>query len=117
MTTKTSRDEWALRVQRWARSGLSASAFAAREAVTPKALMWWRWKLIREAKAHVKGAAAASEHEQGHMDRGASFVRLDVPEVGAELIEIALGNGRVIRVPATFEDGALARVLALAEAP
>lgn len=106
MTTRTSKDEWALRVQRWERSGLSASAFAMREAVSPKALAWWRWKLEQDAKTTVDEAGPAP-----------AFVRLDAPWIpGADLIEIALDNGRVVRVPAAFDDGALARVLAVAEA-
>jgi hypothetical protein len=36
-------------------------------------------------------------------------------EQGEALIEIALGNGRVVRVPLLFDDATLARVLAIAD--
>ena len=39
------RAEWAGRVERWERSGLSAEKFARREGYRPKQLYWWRWKL------------------------------------------------------------------------
>jgi hypothetical protein len=47
-------------------------------------------------------------------DAAAAFVRLDAP-VTSELIEVALDNGRVIRVPPAFDDAVLARVLTVAE--
>jgi hypothetical protein len=39
------RSEWAGRVERWQRSGLSADEFAEDEGVPSKRLVWWRWKL------------------------------------------------------------------------
>ncbi|WP_437331916.1 IS66 family insertion sequence element accessory protein TnpA [Sorangium sp. So ce394] len=33
------------RVGRWEASGLSAAAFATRERIEAKRLVWWRWKL------------------------------------------------------------------------
>jgi hypothetical protein len=105
MTTRTSRDEWSLRVQRWERSGLSASAFAAREAVRAKSLVWWRWKLCRGEERGSEGESAAS-----------AFVRLEAPaSTSGDVIEIALDNGRVVRVPPVFDDSVLVRVLAVAE--
>jgi hypothetical protein len=46
-----------------------------------------------------------------------SFVEVEpiVVERGQERIEVVLANGRVVRVPASFVDDALARVLAVAE--
>lgn len=106
MATRTSREEWELRVKRWVRSGLTAEEFAAGEALSAQSLVWWRGKLRRD------GADQAEDVEP-------SFVRIDAPNepaAGAELIEVALANGRVVRVPAAFDDDALARVLAVAEA-
>lgn len=102
MKTRTSRDEWALRVQRWKRSGLSAEAFARREEVSPGGLTWWRWKI-----GHDETPAPA--------DDAAAFVRVEAPLVSSDLIEVALDNGRIVRVPAVFDEAVLARVLAVAE--
>ena len=105
MTTRTSRDEWSLRVARWKRSGLSAGAFAAREAVSAKSLAWWRWKLGREDD---RGTAS----ENGLP----SFVRLEARSSAIpDVIEILLDNGRVVRVPPVFDDSELLRVLVVAE--
>lgn len=105
MTTRTSRDEWALRVRRWEQSGLSAGAFAAREAVSAKSLAWWRWKL-----GHDGGPAREAAPPTP------AFVRLEAPSVvSVDPIEIDLDNGRVVRVPVAFDDVLLARVLAVAE--
>lgn len=70
MTTRASRDEWALRVRRWERSGLSAGGFAAREAVSAKSLAWWRWKLGGRAAVGVRATRGAVLGERGpHRDR------------------------------------------------
>ena len=43
------RDEWAKRVERWKRSGLTAVAFAQREGLNAGTLFWWSSKLGRSA--------------------------------------------------------------------
>ena len=40
--------EWAKRVERWKRSGLSAEEFSAREGLRAARLSWWRWYLSRK---------------------------------------------------------------------
>jgi hypothetical protein len=40
-----SRDEWARLIEAWKASGLTASQFATRHGVKPKALSTWRWRL------------------------------------------------------------------------
>ena len=42
---RASREIWAKRVERWKDSGLSAKEFAAELDVSPKSLMFWKWKL------------------------------------------------------------------------
>jgi hypothetical protein len=42
--------EWAKLVREWKRSGLSAAEFGAVHGVSGQALMWWRWRLRRDAK-------------------------------------------------------------------
>ena len=44
------RTQWAERVRRWRSSGLTASAFAARERLNARTLAWWSSKLRRDAQ-------------------------------------------------------------------
>jgi len=92
-----SRKEWERRVRRWRRSGLTAAEFSSREGLVRGTLLWWSSKLQQDARAAE-----------------VSFVEVTAaPEVSA--IEVTLANGRVVRVPAGFDDSSLERVLAVAE--
>jgi hypothetical protein len=104
---RESKDAWARRIARWTKSGLSCEAFAAREGVKAKTLAWWRWSL--RSTEREENSFALAKH--------AAFVEVTpvVVEREEERIEVALANGRVVRVPAVFVDDALARVLAVAE--
>ncbi|WP_437777131.1 IS66 family insertion sequence element accessory protein TnpA [Sorangium sp. So ce1097] len=102
------RAEWAERVERWERSGLSAERFGRREGYKPKQLYWWRWKL----RAH--GASQPSPSTSTGVPRFLPVhVVADVSPVVTEPIEIALPNGRVVRVRPGFDPATLERVLAL----
>ncbi|AGP39498.1 IS66 family insertion sequence element accessory protein TnpA [Sorangium cellulosum] len=107
------RVEWAERVQRWERSGLSAEQFARREGYKAKQLYWWRWKLRAE------GASQPSPPSVEAPRFLPVHVVADTSPVATEPIEIALPNGRVVRVRPGFDPATLERVLALAaeEAP
>jgi transposase-like protein len=86
-----------------ARSGLGVSAFAIREGLDPQRLTRWRRQLAAPApptfeevvpvvtRAIVAGDAVA------HVER--------------ERFEIVLASGRVVRVPESFDAGALRRLL------
>jgi hypothetical protein len=104
---RESRAVWARRVARWTKSGLSGEEFASREGVKARTLAWWRWHLGRER----------AEPTQALARREPAFVEVEpvVVEAASERIEVALTNGRIVRVPMTFRDDALVRVLAAAE--
>ena len=104
---RESRAVWARRVARWTKSGLTSEEFASREGVKARTLSWWRWHLGREAAAPTSAIAR----------RVPAFVEIEpvVVEAVSERIEVALINGRVVRVPMNFRDDALVRVLAAAE--
>ena len=98
------RAEWSKRVDRWRKSGLSAEEFAEREGLKSKQLVWWRWKLrsspppspeLRFLPVHVVDTSVQAA-------------------VSGAPLEIALPNGRVVRVPPGFEPAMLKRVLAVA---
>ncbi|WP_438009474.1 IS66 family insertion sequence element accessory protein TnpA [Sorangium sp. So ce321] len=83
------RVEWAERVERWERSGLSAESFARREGYKHKQLYWWRWKL------RADGASQLSPPSSTEPPRFLPVhVVADVSPVVTEPIEIALPNGR-----------------------
>ncbi|KYF61921.1 transposase [Sorangium cellulosum] len=103
------RMEWAERVARWERSGLSAEKFARREGYKPKQLYWWRWKL----RADEPSQPAPSSLTEAPRFLPVHVVADTLP-VAAEPIEIALPNGRVVRVRPGFDPATLERVLALA---
>ena len=104
------RAEWAKRVERWQKSGLSAEEFAKREGITrPKQLVWWRWKLRSSSPPSpppplqflpVRVVDEASQPA-------------GVPST-APVIEVVLPNGRVVRVPPGFEPAMLESVLSIA---
>ena len=106
---RESRDVWARRVARWTKSGLARDAFARREGVKATTLAWWRWRL----------GSAAPATATALVKRDVAFVEVEplVVEAAHERIEVALANGRVVRVPSAFDDSALCRVLAAAERP
>jgi transposase len=97
------RSEWAERVGRWQKSGLSADEFAERAGINPKRLVWWRWKLraappapeLRFLPVHVVDSVSGP------------------PGAGAAL-EVVLPNGRVVRVAPGFDPAMLESVLSIA---
>jgi len=92
-TKKVRAAEWAKRVERWKRSGLSAAAYGAREGIPGDQLSWWKWHLGRKASVPQRGAGAAPVTfvPARLVDRG--------PPVRAEgQVEVVLGNGRLVRV-------------------
>jgi len=100
------RAEWAKRVEQWEASGLSAAAFAKRERLVAKRLVWWRWKL------RASPSARAASPLDFLPVRVVSTATARPSTAGS--IEIVLPNGRIVRVPAGFDEGDLERVLVVA---
>ena len=100
---RSTRADWERRVRRWRRSGLKREEFAAQEGVKPTTLGWWAWALQRGVSTALVKRDAFVEVTAG-----------EVPALVDERIEIVLENGRVVRVPAAFDDAHLGRVLDVA---
>ncbi len=98
------RAEWSERVRRYERSGLELAEFARREGLKPKQLSWWRWRLRSSGEPATAGKPAFLP------------VRVvpSMPQPPATPIEIALPNGRLVRVRPGFDPATLERVLAIA---
>ena len=91
------RVEWAERVERWERSGLSAEKFARREGYKPKQQSSWRWKL------RADGPSQPSPSSSSELPRFLPVHAVaDASPVVTEPIEIALRNGRLVRVRPGF---------------
>ncbi len=114
------RAEWSERVKRWKRSGLSAAEFGRREGLKAEQLYWWSWKLgasdpapapdePRFLPVRVVGSLPAAPSRPA-----AELVTTSSSGGAAAVIEIALPNGRLVRVPPGFDPATLERVLSIA---
>jgi len=109
---QTRRDEWAERVGRWRRSGLTAKEFARSVGVNPGTLMYWACRLGRERRL-----PAASQRAGVVVPApGSAFVELLTAGGSDSRFELDLGTGRRLHIPACFEAAALERLLAVLEA-
>jgi transposase len=105
------RSEWIERVKRWDRSGLDAAEFAQRERLKLKQLQWWSWKL----RASESPPLSAEPRFLPVRVVTARSMPAEAPiSATTTPIEIALGNGRVVRVRPGFDPATLERVLAIA---
>ncbi len=114
---RASREIWAKRVERWKDSGLSAKEFAAELDVSPKSLMFWKWKLGQLETP--KGAASTARRKlQTRTARVAvatpRFLQLmptSAPPSAA--LELVLRDGLVLRVAPGFDEATLLQVASL----
>ena len=99
--------EWVDRIARWESSGLSRDDFAAREGITGKKLVRWRWNLRQ-----LQSAAPAPVPQTA-----LTFVRLETstPSISAMPLEVVLSSGRTVRVPVDFDEATLSRIVTLLE--
>src|SRR5262245_6678586 len=120
---RTTKVEWAKRVERWQDSGLSSAEFAAETGINPRTLIYWKWRIGREKRgeAEMESAPPPSSPERRASRRAvAATGPLPLLEIKAAAtdarFELDLGNGRRVRVPPEFEPAALQRLLAVLEA-
>jgi len=99
MAARATREEWSKRVERWRESGLTAQEFAAELGVNARTLTYWKWML-------TKGRATRSKAPPTAL----SFVEM-APVARAEVFELELSGGVVVRVPHDFDAAALRRLL------
>jgi transposase len=115
LMARASREIWAKRVERWKDSGLSAKEFAAELDVSPKSLMFWKWKLGQLETP--KGAASSARGKlQTRTARVAAprFLQLmstSAPRSAA--LELVLRDGLVLRVAPGFDEAPLLQVASL----
>lgn len=106
---------------------MTAREFAQENGFNANTLIHWKWKLKKELRASGVGAATAnhgqpelSEHiGEEHPERSAlqfvEVLRASPSSLGDDRIEVVLAIGVTLRVPSTFDEDALRRVLAVVE--
>lgn len=111
---RTRRAEWAKRVERWADSGLTSKEFAAELGINPRSLVFWKWQLKRDGQV---GTLAGEQMRK--VPRRRSVAKLPLVELRPSLsetrIELELGAGRRLKIPAGFDVESLRRLLSVLE--
>lgn len=92
--SRATREEWRVRVAKFASSGLTTKAFAAQEGLNPSTLAWWKGQLQAEEPV--------------------SFVEVAPLPVHDPRLEVVVGQA-VVRVPVGADRSTLALVLDLLE--
>ena len=102
---RTTRDEWAKRVQRWERSGLTAEDFARKEGLRAGALPWWKWRLattpVRRTAPPIIEVVALAAGQQ--------------PQTQTASFELVVRDTMRVVVPAGFDADSLRRLLSVLE--
>lgn len=97
---KRGRDVWEPLVAAWRTSGLTQQQFATRRGIAASTLSWWSCRLRREGR------------------RGSRLLPVRVVDAvprGPVEFRVELAGGRTLHVPASFDDGALRRLLLVLE--
>jgi hypothetical protein len=101
---------WRELLQRWQHSGLSVAAFCRRHRLAPPSFYAWRRTLQqRDHQAQARTQLPTVTFVPLH-------VRPDPPTSGSTL-ELVLGNGRVLRIPADCSLDSVRALLAVLEEP
>lgn len=98
------REQWQELVSEWEASGATASDFARRRGVNELTLRHWKWRLGSDARTRRTTTLAQI------VEVRPSLTLTD------ERFEVQVAGGRCVRVPASFDDGALQRLLRVLEA-
>lgn len=97
--------DWRCHVERYLRGGLSRREYCQRHQLALSTFDYWRRRLRKEE------APAPSS-------RAVEVLRVDLEvasAMGSAALEVVVGKGRVIRVPAGFDAQTLERLLAVLE--
>jgi transposase len=106
------RAEWARRVERWQRSGLTAAEFGRREGFDGKQLSWWKWELSRNATRERRTVDNNGSQTQALEVVAVHVVPSTQPTSGN--IEVLVGE-YLVRIPKGFDKATLAGVLDVLE--
>ena len=118
---RATREEWTKRVARWRDSGLTAREYATEIGVNVHTQQQWGWRLNAEAR---KGKGATRSKPAASKKSGSRVPVVEVIGVGATSpssgpaisYEVVLRDGTMIRVPPSFDDATLHRLVSVLEA-
>ena len=108
---KSTREEWAKRVRRWQRSGLTAREFAAQTGIKASTLTYWKWRLGKEG--HLEPVDLRRSSDTASLE----FVELETVTVGTAAttgIEVHVGR-YVVRLGPGVDAATLGQVLDVLE--
>jgi len=112
---RSTRAEWAKRVERWRDSGLTAKEFAAEQDISANSLTFWKWKLRQSRNPDARSTRSVMpKREKAQRADKPAFLRLvTTPQVAASMgsIDVMLANGIVVRVPNDFDESSLLRLV------
>lgn len=115
---RSTREEWAKRVQRWRDSDLTAAEFASEVGVNPRTLSYWKWRLGKESgEVGRRGTSSkvAGPKSKTARAKAVTFVEVTPPAStwwqATERIEVLVDERLVVRVPDAFDADTLRRVL------
>lgn len=112
--TRTGREEWRKRIERWQENGLSAEAFAAELGTKPATLKFWKYRVEQEARGKVE--AATKERRSAPLEASSLVeVRTSARITSSSSFVLELSKARSLQIPATFDEKALVRLLAVLE--
>ena len=100
---------WRRMLRRWQRSNLTVRDFCSQQQLSEPSFYAWR-RLIAERDRQPPAA-------QPTPTPAFVPVRVVPPISATAAIELVLGNGRLLRVPAGFDPATLRQLLAVIEAP
>lgn len=126
---------WRRAVRQWRQSGQSIRAFCRERGLSEPSFHGWRRTLAERDRATDQASQATrlaskrqKQEQNGRIGRDRDFVPVQVvasatpsmtpataPAVRVGSIELVLGAGRVVRVPAGFDAATLQRLLAVLE--
>jgi transposase-like protein len=103
------REAWSRLVSQWRSSGETAREFASRHGVNASTLSGWAWRLGREG-----GSDAGTRPRSSLPTANMIEVRAVPTKVYEECFELEVG-GRRVRVPPSFDEDALRRLIDVLE--
>lgn len=103
---------WRRVMRRWRRSGLSVRGYCLEHGLAVSAFYFWR-RTIAERDRQVNRQRHHGPRRRPRRAGPPLFLPLQV--ASASVLEIVLGPGRVVRVPAGFDPATLRQLLAVLE--
>jgi hypothetical protein len=120
---RTTRKEWAKRVERWGESGLTCAEFAAELGINPRTLTYWKWILGKEERGEKRESPkgkqrslSATKVTTASAAKSSGLIELHVASRSDARIELELRGGHRLRIPAGFDAQGLKQLIELLEA-